>query len=271
MEDKNPSEQIFIESRFSHKPSLPQMTSERIRALIYDGKLPPESQLPSEPELAKMMSVSRGTIRTALDILQHEGFLWRRQGVGTFVTTIPQMMNRLDMNLGVTDLIKSFGLLPGCREIELKIEPASKTIAKKLCISSKDPVICIHRIRTASNTLVAATKDIFPQKIILPGSSSVELEEFDLENLKNWIDKEQSIYRVLENHFQIIIEYGIAELSPIAADAELIEQFNLDVKVGTVMLYLEQIDYNKDQHPIMLSYEYHMANTSRFSVYRRRR
>ena len=267
MDDLNSSKNLFSQRNDIPQQSLPQMTSDRIRALIYNGKLPPDTQLPSEMELAEMMSVSRGTIRVALNILKQQGFIWRRQGVGTFVTKQPELMNRLDMNLGVTDLIESFGLTPGSRKIEITLEPASKNLAEKLGISLGNNVVCIQRIRTANNKIVAATRDIFPQEITQHNTTLLSLDE-----LRKLIDKEHSVYRVLENHFQTTIEYGIVLLSPIMADAELIEQFGLDdIEVGTVMLYLEQIDYDKDQHPIMLSYEYHMADTSKFSVYRRRR
>jgi DNA-binding GntR family transcriptional regulator len=41
-------------------------------------------RLPSETALAAKMRVSRGTMRQALAILQHEGRISRRQGLGTF-------------------------------------------------------------------------------------------------------------------------------------------------------------------------------------------
>ena len=118
MDDLNSSNHFFSQRNDIPQQSLPQLTSDRIRALIHNGKLPPDTQLPSEMELAEMMSVSRGTVRAALDILKEQGFVWRRQGVGTFVTKQPELMNRLDLNLGVTDLIESFGLTPGSGKIE---------------------------------------------------------------------------------------------------------------------------------------------------------
>lgn len=46
--------------------------------------------LPSEPRLAKELSVSRATIVKAFDSLQHEGLIQRYQGRGTFVAPRPK-------------------------------------------------------------------------------------------------------------------------------------------------------------------------------------
>lgn len=55
--------------------------------LIESGHYGPGATLPSEPELARALGVSIGTLRRAVDELVHEHLLVRRQGRGTFVTT----------------------------------------------------------------------------------------------------------------------------------------------------------------------------------------
>jgi GntR family transcriptional regulator len=45
-----------------------------------------DESLPSENDLAQRFGVSQGTVRKALDVLVLEGVLYRRQGVGTFVS-----------------------------------------------------------------------------------------------------------------------------------------------------------------------------------------
>jgi DNA-binding GntR family transcriptional regulator len=58
--------------------------------MIYDGKWPRGSKIPSENELAAMLGTSRGTIQKALDTLVGEGLLRQVKGSGTYVTR-PQM------------------------------------------------------------------------------------------------------------------------------------------------------------------------------------
>jgi GntR family transcriptional repressor for pyruvate dehydrogenase complex len=57
---------------------------ERIRALI--DALPPDGdrKLPTERALVDALGVSRRAIRRALNVLESEDLLWRRQGSGTF-------------------------------------------------------------------------------------------------------------------------------------------------------------------------------------------
>lgn len=59
---------------------------------IYAGLLKSDAQIPSEKELSEQFKVSRITVRRALEELEEEGFIYRRQGKGTFVSLhIPAM------------------------------------------------------------------------------------------------------------------------------------------------------------------------------------
>ncbi len=51
---------------------------EQIRELIHSGELPPEGRLPSEMKMAEHLSVSRSSLREALNALVHLGYLLRR-------------------------------------------------------------------------------------------------------------------------------------------------------------------------------------------------
>jgi DNA-binding GntR family transcriptional regulator len=53
---------------------------------IAAGKWKTYQQLPDEATLAKELGISQGTARKALDALEQDGILTRRQGKGTFVT-----------------------------------------------------------------------------------------------------------------------------------------------------------------------------------------
>ncbi|MYR41888.1 GntR family transcriptional regulator [Streptomyces sp. SID5910] len=58
---------------------------ERIVAAIHDGTFPPGSDLPSEPQLAARLGVSRPALREVLILLQEDGVITRRHGVGSRV------------------------------------------------------------------------------------------------------------------------------------------------------------------------------------------
>jgi len=245
--------------------SLPEITANRIRGMIESGKLPPGTQLPNEFELAEVMKVSRGTIRSALSLLQQQGLIWRRQGVGSFVSEAPILENRLDINLGVTDLIRSMGRKPGTKFLKVEETTADEHLAEQLGIPINTPLVSVHRIRTADDKVVVASVDLFPSSFLNRGS-----EPIDIKQLEQLIQRELSLYKLFETHLGIVLDYGIARLRPIQLNAESSIHVGYEFPSDSVMLYLEQVDYDRNREPIVLSIEYHIAGFSEFTVYRRR-
>src|SRR5260370_30674863 len=60
-----------------------------IRSAIAGGRWPVGAQLPSEPQLATDLGVSRATLREGLRLLVSDRLLDRRPGGGTFVARGP--------------------------------------------------------------------------------------------------------------------------------------------------------------------------------------
>src|SRR5690625_4637842 len=65
---------------------LYKQVAESLKTKINNGEHKLGEQLPRELTLAKNYNVSRITVRSALDLLEKEGFIIKRQGKGTFVT-----------------------------------------------------------------------------------------------------------------------------------------------------------------------------------------
>jgi DNA-binding GntR family transcriptional regulator len=63
-----------------------------IRGMIDSGHLQPGQQLPNQAELAARHGVALATMNQALRALEQDGYIVRRQGVGTFVAdSLPQI------------------------------------------------------------------------------------------------------------------------------------------------------------------------------------
>ena len=72
-----------------------------IRNKIKSGELKENSRIPTEAELSQSYQVSRITIRKALEILEDEEILVRRQRLGTFVSA-RKMSRSLNCFMGFT-------------------------------------------------------------------------------------------------------------------------------------------------------------------------
>src|SRR5688572_28979331 len=57
----------------------------RLREMIQNGELSPGDRLPPERDLAKLLGVSRPTLRAGIRSLTTVGILQSKQGAGTFV------------------------------------------------------------------------------------------------------------------------------------------------------------------------------------------
>lgn len=72
----------------SRKP-VPDLVGDRVLELVRAGELAPGDRLPTEPELARMMSVARSSVRTGLQRLEARGVVEVNRGRGWFVSAEP--------------------------------------------------------------------------------------------------------------------------------------------------------------------------------------
>ena len=73
------------------RPSLVDVTEAALRQRLAPGRARPGDRLPPEKELADSLGVSRGTLRLALERLESNGEVNRRQGSGTFLARLPDL------------------------------------------------------------------------------------------------------------------------------------------------------------------------------------
>ena len=74
----------MIEKRVK-RYSLSRQVADQLEKMIVDGTYPVGEKIPTEPELTEMFSVSRNTLREAIQSLTAAGILVVKQGDGTYV------------------------------------------------------------------------------------------------------------------------------------------------------------------------------------------
>nr|UVN18167.1 hypothetical protein pPsy0462b_00022 [Pseudomonas syringae] len=75
---------------FPRPHSLVEGVVSAIRREIVSGRLPAESKMPTEHELADQFNVSRSVVREAISQLKADGVLVIRRGSGSFVSQTPR-------------------------------------------------------------------------------------------------------------------------------------------------------------------------------------
>ena len=241
--------------------SLAQRVAEQLRDLIMEGKLPPESQLPNEPDLSALLRVSRSTVRSALTILEQGGFIQRRWGVGTFIAKDPPTYANLNINSGVTQLIRSSGAEPGFTEFLITTRPASEHIAYNLSLEPGDPVVVLERVRLANERRVVFSLDIISKELFRNGDSEIPLGEVEA-----YLRENQSMYSFFRERLGMEIHHGIARICPLSAEAYIAEK--LAIRHGSSVLHIEQVDVGYDGEPLAMSDEYYDADAFTFYSYR---
>ena len=240
---------------------LVQRVTELLRKMIMDGDLLPETQLPNEPDLSAYLNISRSTVRSALAILEQAGFIQRRWGVGTFVAKDPPTYNNLSLNSGVTQLIRSSGAEPGCAELLLATRPASERVSTQLSIELGTPILVIERVRLANDQRAVFTVDFLPLSLFHLSGGDIPLTE-----LEQYIQEQQSVYGFLRQRLSLEIHHGIAWIRPVSAEQYIADK--LQIRVGSNILYIEQVDFDADGEPVALADEYYVADAFRFYIYR---
>jgi GntR family transcriptional regulator len=240
---------------------LAQRVAEQLREMIMQGKLGPETQLPKEPDLSTLLNVSRSTVRSALTILEQGGFILRRWGVGTFIAKNPPTYNNLNINSGVTQLIRSSGAAPGCIELLVTTRPASEHVANRLSLEPGAAVVIVERVRLANERRIVFSQDYLPQTLFSSADGEIPMAE-----IEDSLRQDQSMYAFLRERCGLEIHHGIAWIRPLTAEGYIAEK--LQVARGNSILHIEQVDFNFSGEPVALADEYYVADAFTFSIYR---
>lgn len=132
---------------------LYQQLQRALRKAIEARILGPDDALPAERELATDFSVSRITVRNALDGLVAEGLLVRRQGSGNFVSA------RVEKNFSKLTSFSEDMLARGRTPRSVWLKRAAGTVSPEeslaLGLSPGTPVYRFHRLRFADDAPMA--------------------------------------------------------------------------------------------------------------------
>jgi GntR family transcriptional regulator, transcriptional repressor for pyruvate dehydrogenase complex len=95
---------------------------DRLREMLRSHRFADGEKLPTERFLCEELSLSRRSVRRALEVLEAEGLIWRRQGSGTFAGARPNTLDDVGALIASTDPLEVM-------EVRLRLEPQLAQLA----------------------------------------------------------------------------------------------------------------------------------------------
>jgi GntR family transcriptional regulator len=152
-------------------PSLVDSAEQALHHWLAAGRYRQGDRLPPEHEVAVMLGVSRGTLRSALQRLEEGGEIVRRQGSGTFVghTAIPTALDeRLERLEPYSSVARRRGLRLSCIDLKIEHRAIGGEAGEELGLSPLAHTVAISRTLVANEAPVAVMFDVVHPRIELP-------------------------------------------------------------------------------------------------------
>ena len=229
-----------------------QRVANAIRAIISDGNLAAGDSIPSEPELAQLLSVGRPTVREALVALETEGLVTRSQGSRTIVTNRGA---RPSMGLEVLEPLESFaarqGWDCGTANVVITQRPSTRDEAQRLSLRVGDPVSTVLRTKTIHGRPVAYMTSVVPSDVV---PADVLLRDFSVSITEFFADFGP-------------LEHAEGEVTATAADAVVAKV--LQVAAGAPVLVVEELFFGSTDRPLAWNVNYFAPGLLRLTLSRR--
>lgn len=235
----------------SRNSSISGRLHENLKQVIASTKS--GERLPSEPELADQLGVSRATLREAMRTFETQGLIRRRQGSGTYVIRPTHVIESgLEILESIETMVQRTGLevIP----VELSVERRTATMeeAENLEVNPESIVIQVSRVIVANDRPVAYLIDVVPEEIL---SAEEVLAQF-----------KGSILDLLLSRRDPQLINSRCEISAIAVDADVARA--LHIQRGDSLLRFISRLYSIDGMVVDYSYSYFLPGYFRFHVVR---
>jgi len=211
----------------------------KIQQMIYAGKVRPGSRLPSENNLADQFGVARMTIRQALEHLAQENIIYKKQGVGTFVTEESEiLMSKLAFPPSLSMLLKTNGYTPSSDILKKQVtDQIPGGIRDELRLQPGDLVLYTKRLRLGNDIPMAINHSWLPEKLV-PGMAD-----------EPFVDG--SIIKTLIERYQLLPSVGVEWVESTLATNR--EARLLQIPLQSPLLLMTSISTLYDDTPIEYS------------------
>lgn len=228
-----------------------QMLQAKLAKLI--AETTPGDRLPAEPELARILGVSRATLREGMRTFEGQGLIRRRQGVGTFVVPQTKVIETgLEVLESIERLANRIGLKVSMGALQIKEVLANMEDSEKLQVDEGTPLVKISRVIYTEDRPVAYLTDLLPPNVLTE------------EELKNGFTG--SVLDFLLQRGNIGLAKSFTDIQAVAASPEIAKK--LEIQRGDVLLMFVARLYSDSGEIVDFSYSYFLPGYFRFHVVR---
>ena len=220
-----------------------EQISDWLREQIEKGGYQTDDQLPSESELGERFEVSRITVRRALQTLEGEGLIYRRQGLGSFVARKRLRQGLVHLTDFVEDMEQA-GLDASSRVLHFENEEAGPSVAAALGLGEGQTIARLDRLRLGDGQPIAF------DRTWLPLYYSQLIADHDLTS--------ESIYEVLESEYGIAVLRGRFRIEAVNAEPDVAA--HLDVPPGRALLLIERTSFTAGDKRVYFQRRYYRCD-----------
>ncbi|AFD06610.1 GntR family transcriptional regulator [Solitalea canadensis] len=229
------------------KIPLNKQAEDALRSLIQHPDFSNGALFPKETDLAQRWSISRNTLRQAINNLVKEGLLERKKRLGTRVTK-QKIATNLNNWMSFTHEMESMGLSFKNLLLITEMKPVTDEVAQSLQIQTETEVICLKRVRSTDENPMVYFESYFHPRI---GIS--ENENF-----------EKPLYELLDEKYNVIPVYSQEEIKAIAASDKIAEI--LKIKEGEPLLERKRLVLDAGRKPIEYNVCYYRSDWFTYSI-----
>lgn len=238
-----------------NRADLVNELADALREQILSGALQAGEKLANEIELSIALEVSRPTLREASRILNHEGLLISRHGVGTFVTKkLPRLVHgQLDLVHSMTDVIRRAGGEPGSCDLEVSLVKSPPEAAEALELVASEEVALIRRTRLIDKRPLGWATEYLALRA---DGDFAAIRSFD----------GGSLFQFISTVLGCPLSYSKMAIVTASANREMSRR--LEIKRGAPLLLMRETHYDRDGRPILYSINYFNTDLVEFALVR---
>lgn len=210
--------------------------------------------IPSERDLSERYSLSRTTVRLALQELERLGLVVRQHGRGTFVADRSAQTTNLMQAYSFTEQMRSLGRDPLTTILEFSDLEADKNLAEHMGVRLGERLYKIKRLRAADGMPMMVERSYLPVRKFL--------------SLKRPLLETTPLYDIIEKNYREKI--SVAEEEFFASIARPADAHLLGIAEGAPVLDLIRTTYNTSNEIVEYTLSVARADQFKYKVMHRR-